>query len=419
MDSRQGSVLVVDDNEMNRDLLSRRLRKQGYTVSVAVDGKEALDQIHNATFDLVLLDIMMPDINGLEVLHQVRQCHPATTLPIIMVTAKDQSEDVVQALKLGASDYVTKPLDFQVVLARIETQLALKRAVDQIHALEQNLARRNQELEAANADLAACNKRMQRDLEAAAKVQKALLPSAVRMVARPEVAWAFRPCDELAGDLLNILQLDETHVGFYVLDVVGHGVASALLSVMVSRMLALHPFAPSLLRRSGDGAPLDGLVPPAEVATQLANVFSWDPVTQQFFTILYGILDLDTHDFRFVSAGHPPPIHVPRDGPAALFPASGFPIGLGETGYDEYVMRLAPGDRVILYSDGLTDVMDGESRHFGVANLLRSIELHRSLAVHDSVTALMKELEEWSVRAGPHDDISLLAFELPELPAAE
>src|SRR5262245_49834687 len=123
----EASVLVVDDNEDNRDMLSRRLKKQGYAVSVAEDGQRALNMIAAEKFDLILLDIMMPGISGMEVLKKLRETYTVADLPIIMATAKDQSEDVVAALKMGANDYVTKPLDFPVVLARVQTQLALKR----------------------------------------------------------------------------------------------------------------------------------------------------------------------------------------------------------------------------------------------------------------------------------------------------
>lgn len=122
------SVLVVDDEEMNRDMLSRRLELEGYSPTLAGDGREALDLIDKNPFDLVLLDIMMPEISGLQVLSQVRQSRPADDLPVIMVTAKTQSEDLVEAFNLGANDYVTKPIDFPVAVARIKTQLSSKRA---------------------------------------------------------------------------------------------------------------------------------------------------------------------------------------------------------------------------------------------------------------------------------------------------
>ncbi len=136
-------ILVVDDNELNRDLLSRRLIKRGFTVSLAEDGFSALDWLANHPCDLVLLDIMMPGMSGIEVLEKVRETRDGTELPIIMATAKDGRDDIVSALKLGANDYVTKPIDFPVVLARVNAQLALKRANDKIRSLVADVEKRN------------------------------------------------------------------------------------------------------------------------------------------------------------------------------------------------------------------------------------------------------------------------------------
>lgn len=130
MKAELGKLLVVDDNEANRDMLSRRLKRIGHTVEVAVDGKQALEMLEKQTFDLILLDIMMPEISGIEVLKILRQKHSVAELPIIMVTAKDQSEDIVESLSLGANDYVTKPIDFPVANARVQTQLSLKRLAE-------------------------------------------------------------------------------------------------------------------------------------------------------------------------------------------------------------------------------------------------------------------------------------------------
>jgi eukaryotic-like serine/threonine-protein kinase len=130
-DTRQGElsahILVVDDKDMNRDLLSRRLRRSGYEVSVAIDGIDALEKIEQTQFDLILLDIMMPRMGGMEVLEHLRQSYTVTELPIIMATAKSDSDTVVEALQIGANDYVIKPLDFGVVLARVKTHLAISR----------------------------------------------------------------------------------------------------------------------------------------------------------------------------------------------------------------------------------------------------------------------------------------------------
>src|SRR5207248_4083015 len=139
------TILIVDDEELNRDGLARRLQRHGYETAVAKSGREAIELLGGRQFDLVLLDIMMPGMNGLEVLKFLRRVDSLIDLPIIMVTARGESADVVEALELGANDYLTKPLDFPVVLARVRTQLALKRAVRQITELEGKLDARNRE----------------------------------------------------------------------------------------------------------------------------------------------------------------------------------------------------------------------------------------------------------------------------------
>jgi diguanylate cyclase (GGDEF)-like protein/PAS domain S-box-containing protein len=134
------SILVVDDNEMNRDLLSRRLRRQGYDVAAAVDGRQALELVAAQTFALVLLDIEMPGLGGLEVLQIIRQTHSAAELPVIMVTARHESHDIVAALNAGANDYVTKPIDFAVIMARIEAQLGRRQAEAALRESEERYA---------------------------------------------------------------------------------------------------------------------------------------------------------------------------------------------------------------------------------------------------------------------------------------
>src|SRR5512145_799171 len=123
-----GALLVVDDEEYNRDLLCRRLTRKGYAAIAAASGQEALALLQQHAFDLVLLDIMMPKLDGIVVLKMIRETFTATQLPVIMVSAEDESEDMVGALSLGANDCVMKPIDFPVALARIHAQLSRKKA---------------------------------------------------------------------------------------------------------------------------------------------------------------------------------------------------------------------------------------------------------------------------------------------------
>ena len=136
----QPSLLVVDDTDANRDALSRRLRTRGYTVTEASDGAEGLALADSGAFDLVLLDIGMPGMNGLQVLEQIRRTRSRTELPVVMATARSQGADIVEAFRLGANDYVTKPIDFPVALARIETHLAHRQAVCDLRDSEERYA---------------------------------------------------------------------------------------------------------------------------------------------------------------------------------------------------------------------------------------------------------------------------------------
>jgi diguanylate cyclase (GGDEF)-like protein/PAS domain S-box-containing protein len=140
MNSQPCRILIVDDNEMNRDMLARRLERKGYAIQVAEGAQSLLERIQQEPVDIVLLDVEMPGISGLDALQTLRGCYSPIQLPIIMVTAKDQSEDIVKALDLGANDYLTKPIDFPVALARIRTQAALKNAEEALRESEERYA---------------------------------------------------------------------------------------------------------------------------------------------------------------------------------------------------------------------------------------------------------------------------------------
>jgi sigma-B regulation protein RsbU (phosphoserine phosphatase) len=401
MAAHQGSLLLVDDDDSIRSSLKQYLAGKGFAVTDVSDGTEALIRLAEGGHDLVLLDVLMDKLSGLEVLQRVRQTCEPTVLPIIMATALDEGHDVVEALRLGANDYVTKPFDFPVVLARVRTQLALKRSVERIVRLEESLAEQNAQLHEAN-------RRMKRDLETAARVQAALLPHDVPRLAAVDVAWQYRPCTELAGDLLNVVALPDHRVALYVLDVSSHGAAAALLAVMVNRVLALY-------QRDGLGG--DPATALSRIIAHLHQEFPRDPDTGQYFTLQYGILDSDSNAFRFVSAGHPGPAYLSRDLTARDLKVPGVPIGwldreeASHVVYTERVVPLNVGDRLFLYSDGITDAFDADQKPFGVDRFLDTINRTRDLPLKDSVTTILQTVEQWSSPGVPHDDISILAVE--------
>jgi phosphoserine phosphatase RsbU/P len=396
------SILVVDDVSANLRVLTGMLKDRGYKVRPVPSGELALLAARKDPPDLILLDINMPEMNGYEVCQHLKAEETLRGIPVIFISALNENLDKVKAFAIGGVDYITKPFQMEELHARVETHLKLRR----LHV----------ELEETNLRLERVNGRMARDLEAAAKIQKTFLPCAAPRVPGTEFAWCYQPCDELAGDGLNIIPLGDDKVGLCILDVSGHGVSSALLSVTLSRLLSPPSEPSSILIRDRTVVDRLDITPPAEVADRLNRLFPFDTATEQFATLLYGVLDVATGDFRHVSAGHPGPLLLPADGPPVILESPGFPIGLAEEAYAERRVHLAAGDRMYLYSDGLPDAMNAGGERFDEVRLLEAIERHRAEPLRVGLGSLLGEIARWQGAERPQDDCSILSVELAAVP---
>ncbi len=285
-----------------------------------------------------------------------------------------------------------------------------------VHSDITELKRTEERLRAARDQLREAYRRMKRNIDAAADVQKALLPSHLPKAPWGSVAWRFLASEELAGDILNAFRLDENHLGLYVLDVCGHGVAAALLSVTVRRFLSAS-FSPSsmVIDYQGDPSRLR-IVPPAEVAERLNRRFAWDAERGQFFTVVYGVLNTRTRELRYVLAGHPRPILLPAKGAPASLKGSGYPIGIMDEPHEEYAIQLEPGDRLLFYSDGVPDARTSANELFGDARLIRALEEGRDKPLDVCVEHVLRRVRAWCGNAPLRDDVSLLAVGLAPQP---
>lgn len=398
VDAHQETLLLVDDDAANLRILHETLRAGSYRLLTARSGEQALAVAAKARPDLILLDIVMPGIDGFETCARLK-ADPATAgSAVIFLSALDDAKDKVRGLEMGAVDYVSKPFHPEEVIARVETHLKIRR-------LERRLVENNRELDAAN-------QRMRRDLEAAAQVQQSFLPQTAPDISGVHFAWRYRPCEELGGDCFNVWELDERYVGMYVLDVTGHGVPSSLLAVTIARALSPSGSGESVLTQRSDESPGHGMVGPAEVARRLNRTFPMERQTMLYFTLVYGILDTATGELRYVCAGNPGPIRASADGRVAVHDAPAVPIGLlPDSDYEESLLCLEPGDRVYLHSDGVSEERNAVGEVFGRERMMDIIAASRPSAVEDSLDALIEAATRWRGGRQLRDDVAVVAFE--------
>ena len=393
-------ILLADDDKVTRIRLTAYLQGWGHDVRSAADGSEAWELFQREPCWVVISDWQMPGMNGVELVRCIRaNAKPGNYVYIILLTSRSEKSDLVEGMEAGADDFVSKPFDKEELRVRI-------RAGERIIQLERARAEGNRQLTAVNS-------RMRESLEAAARIQRAFLPKANRVFPGVQAAWRYLPCDELAGDTLNILCLDDEHLCFYVADVCGHGVAASLLSMTLSRLMSKGAGAEGVLIQH----PPDGAAPqpvgPAEVARHLNERFPWNPEAMEYFTLFYGLFNVRTRELRYVCAGHPQPVLVPTTGPAErLFsdpPAVGLLPGAE---FVEHTMRLAPGDRLYAFTDGLVEALSPAQEEFGEERLVAAAATCRSQDLPDSIHALIGKIDAWRGGGEPADDQCIIGVEI-------
>lgn len=279
---------------------------------------------------------------------------------------------------------------------------ARRRAEDDLRATRDELQRALREIE--------------RDIELAARVQRAALPRETPAIEGFRATWQFLPCAGLAGDLLGVLPLDDRRVGLYVLDVSGHGASAALLAVSLGRLMSAGRGHSCLFEADPDTPDKYALAAPARVARFLNQSNPTDTDVTQFFTLVYGILDVPSREFRYVAAGHAGPLVVPRVGEPVRHDSSGQPIGLFEDAiFEEERLVLEAGDRLYLLTDGVTEACSPQDEEFGAERVAVALGRVRGETLDRSVLALLDELQTWREGRAAADDVSVLGVEVGEI----
>ncbi len=387
-------VLVVDDSSVNRTLLAAILKKAGFEIAEAQSGEEALAKVFEFLPDLVLLDIMMPGMDGYEVCAALKGNARTAAIPVIFLSALTEAADKIKGLETGGADYVTKPFDKGEVLARVRSQLKIRK-------LTQRLMQTNRELMEKQ-------RKLDEDLKAAAVIQSSLLPTRPPTFRNLTIAWRFQPCDLIGGDIFNVCQLDESHLGIYMVDVSGHGVPGAMVTVSVSQILQPES---GYLKKSQDDFPYYQIVSPVEVCRALDREYPIERFDKHF-TIIYAVLHAHSGHLKYCSAAHPPPVLLRADGRIELLDRIGTFIGLdGIVPFEEDEKQLADGDRLVFYTDGVVECEDEEGAFFGQERLLTLLQKLQEEPLERLLDNLLEALVGFAGAAGFRDDVSLVGIE--------
>lgn len=380
-------ILIVDDSIDNRRLLVRTLQKDGYDLAEAADGREALAQTREFLPDLILLDIVMPELDGYQVCSTLKSDPTTADIPVIFLSAKTEIQDKIKGLEIGGVDYITKPFDRGEVLARVRTQLKLRSLMKEILEKQRHL---------------------DEDLKAAAAIQVSLLPQNLPELDHLRLAWKFVPCEQTGGDIFNVLRLDEDHLAFYMVDVSGHGVPAAMITVSVSQML--QPLGGCVKKKISE-PPYYEITSPREVLQTLDQEYPFERFNK-YFTIVYLIVDSSRGRAVYSNAGHPPPLLLHRDGRVDVLDKGGTIIGLnGLVPFEEGEIQLEPEDKIFLFTDGLVEFESPRGEAFGLQRFQTVLQQVAGQPISRVVDSTYEAIRTFGGNAPVLDDMTLLGCE--------
>ena len=376
------TILLVDDNALNLKLLQHSLRDQGFHFQTAQNGKLALESIEKQKPELILLDIMMPVMDGYQTLNVIRKNPETKDIPVIFITGLTDSESKVKGLTLGANDFVTKPFNTPELIARVSTQLRLKRLVEEV---------KEQTEEILN------------DLKSAQKIQNALLPRVFPSSSVLSFNSLYSPCNQVGGDLYDVFRIDEDHIGLYICDVSGHGVSAAMITVFIKQ--SIH----TILLQEENTKELS----PAKILSKINENFINEDFEGFHATISLLIINERTKEFTSSSAGHDKTYISNNKGEVREVGESALAIGWFEhADFIDIKETLHSGDRVTLYTDGVFEALNNADEQWGKKRLLDYISKNHDTPLTEYASNLLKEVEGFCGNKELNDDLAILTFEV-------
>jgi serine phosphatase RsbU (regulator of sigma subunit) len=373
---KPATILVVDDSPVNLQVLVRTLDGTGHRILAATNGISALQIATRIKPDLILLDVMMPEMDGFEVCRRIKSDPAICDVAVIFLSALGDVGDKVAGLELGAVDYITKPIQAEEVLARVAAHLIRLQ-------LEREVRQSRDSLD--------------RELGAAAAMQRLILPRSFPSIGSLNFAAYYQTSRYVGGDYFDVIRLPENRCGILVADVSGHGAPSAIVMAMIRA--AFHAYSQPAIH-------------PAPVLRYLNEQFRFLWGTSMLATLAYSVID-ESGRMSLSCAGHPPPLLIRNAEVCEIVSESTIPLLLMEIAdIPTTEHQLHPGDRLLFYTDGIIERENAAGEMYEVHGVQKSLSQSHHLESEELMKSLVKDLERFADGTEPNDDQTLLLVTL-------
>jgi phosphoserine phosphatase RsbU/P len=376
---KPATILIVDDSPVNLQVLMRTLEGTGHRILVATGGKAAIEIVERARPDLILLDVMMPGIDGFEVCRAIK-ANPATNhIVVIFLSALGEVGDKVAGLEMGAADYITKPIQADEVIARVAT-----------HLIQQQLER----------EVRLSRDSLDRELSSAAEMQRMILPPMLPGIGSLTFEAYYQTSRYVGGDYYDVVPLPGGQCGVMIADVSGHGATSAIIMAMIRA--AFHAF------------PLPPVDPPV-LLHYLNDQFRFLWGSSLLATAFYAVLDSNSRRLSMACAGHPAPLLV-RGGTVEPLQFDGtIPLLIMDMpAIPRSEQILQPGDRVLFYTDGITERENARSEMYELPRLCDVLSRSNGLSSENLLRSVIQDIEAFAAGEEAQDDQTLLLVSVSE-----
>ncbi len=373
-------IVVVDDEPVNLQVIVNHLLLEGYEVIPAESGAGLFAELdRNNIPDLILLDIMLPSVSGYDVCRKVRERFSVHELPIIMLTTKNKASDIVNGLSAGANDYITKPVNRNELVARVQSLISMKESIKMQNRFII----------------------IQNELEIAMDIQKAIIPQGLPDLQNIHFAIRYEPSTQVGGDYYDYHLIDDRHIGVLVADVAGHGIPAAIVAAMMQVAFSFYKI---------------DFKDPSVLFAKINSVMEKYP-HGIFMTACCVYIDLDKMKLYHSNAGHRP-LLIWRQNSNEIISDKIYdrPIGIvPDSTYSFNEIEIFDNDRIILYTDGIIEARNYKREMFGEVRFNDLIRENHDLNGNDLLDVIVDNAKNWAgITEGQtlEDDITLIVIDI-------